>query len=97
MADFIDSSVAGASIAVIENGRVFFQGAYGYADIDMGIMVNTDTVFEWGSVGKLLVWVSAMQLAEQGRLNLEADIQEYLPEGFLEDCNLIHLLRCIIL
>jgi CubicO group peptidase (beta-lactamase class C family) len=83
MNEFIGTSVAGASVVIIENESIFYHGSFGYADMEAGVLVDADTVFEWGSAGKLLVWVSAMQLAEQGRLNLDSDIREYLPEDFL--------------
>ncbi len=42
-------------------------------------------MFEWGSATKLLVWVSVMQLWEQGLLELEQDVRKYLPEDFLQN------------
>ncbi|MCL2412401.1 MAG: beta-lactamase family protein, partial [Treponema sp.] len=47
------------------------------------LRVSNDSVFEWGSATKLLLWTSVMQLVEQGRLNLNTDIREYLPDNFL--------------
>lgn len=76
-------TTSGMSVAVFDGNSTLFCKAYGSADIESGIASNTDTVYEWGSVSKLLVWVSAMQLVEQGKLNLNADIRGYLPENFL--------------
>ncbi len=47
-------------------------------------MVDENTVYEWGSVSKLLIWISVMQLYEQGKLDLDKDIREYLPKNFLQ-------------
>ena len=55
----------------------------GYADKSKDVKADENTVYEWGSVTKLLTWVSAMQLYEQGRLDLNEDIRTYLPNGFL--------------
>lgn len=81
-AEYIGSTTAGASIVILKDGEVILSKAYGYADIENAVVVDTDTVFEWGSDTKLLVWTSVMQLVEQGKLDLNADIREYLPDGF---------------
>ena len=57
---------------------------YGKADIENNIAADENTVYEWGSVSKLLIWTSAMQLYEQGKLDLDKDIRSYLPDGFLK-------------
>ncbi|NUU78798.1 serine hydrolase domain-containing protein [Paenibacillus xylanilyticus] len=89
--DTIDSYVAtnqkntaAVSIVAIKNGETIFNKAYGYADIEQQRKADSSTVFEWGSVTKLLVWTSVMQLVEQGKLDLDTDIKEYLPKGFLK-------------
>ena len=82
-AEFIGSKTAGASIAIIKDGQIIFNKAYGDAIQDEKL-AGKDDVFEWGSATKLLLWTSVMQLAEQGKLNLNNDIREYLPENFLK-------------
>lgn len=77
-------TTAAVSVVVIKDGQTVFDKAYGFADIERQVAADTDTVFEWGSTTKLLVWTSVMQLAEQGKLDLETDIREYLPQGFLK-------------
>ena len=76
------STTAAVSVGVVRGQQTLFSQAYGYADIGAELPNDADTVFEWGSITKLLVWVSVMQLAEQGRLDLDSDITIYLPEGF---------------
>jgi len=82
-AERIGEKTAGASIAIIKDGQIVFNKAYGYA-IQDETLVDTDSVFEWGSATKLLLWTSVMQLAEQGKIDLNKDIREYLPENFLK-------------
>ena len=82
-AEHIGIKTAGASVAVIKNGELIFHKAYGYAVQDEK-EATTDSVFEWGSATKLLIWTSVMQLVEQGKLDLNRDIREYLPENFLK-------------
>lgn len=67
----------------MQDGEIIFNTSYGYADVGNQIKVTNDAVLEWGSVTKLLVWTSVMQLVEQGQLKLDEDIRTYLPEGFL--------------
>ena len=78
------STTAGVSIAVIQGAETLHRVDYGYADIANHAAVDSETVFEWGSVTKLLVWTSVMQLAEQGRLDLNAPVSTYLPPDFLQ-------------
>ena len=43
----------------------------GYADLEKNIPMDPkSTVFEWGSISKTFIWVSAMQLSEEGKINL---------------------------
>lgn len=76
-------TTAAVSLAVFRGQETLYKTAYGYANIENGLAVDDETVYEWGSVSKLLVWVSVMQLWEQGRIELETDVREFLPEGFL--------------
>ncbi|MGE7624912.1 serine hydrolase domain-containing protein [Viridibacillus sp. NPDC096237] len=82
-AKYIGTTTTGASVIIVKDGKIIVNNSYGYADLEEKKSVTKNTVFEWGSATKLLVWTSVMQLVEQGKLNLEEDIREYLPEGFL--------------
>ncbi|MDN4600657.1 serine hydrolase [Paenibacillus sp. F6_3S_P_1C] len=75
---------AAVSVVAIKDGETIVNKAYGYADIENQRKADTSTVFEWASISKLLVYTSVMQLVEQGKLDLEKDIKEYLPEGFFK-------------
>lgn len=77
-------NTAAVSVVAIKNGEAIVNKAYGYADLEQQRKADISTVFEWGSTSKLLVWTSVMQLVEQGKLDLDTDIQDYLPEGFLK-------------
>lgn len=75
----------GASIAaaVFRGNEVMYEGYFGEIDMENHIPADENSVYEWGSISKTMVWVSVMQLWEQGKLDLDADIRTYLPEGFL--------------
>ena len=80
-----EKTTAGMATAVFDKDGTIYQGNFGYMDKEKGVKADDDSVFEWGSVTKLTVWLSVMQLWEQGKINLEEDIRTYLPEGFLKN------------
>lgn len=83
VSDYIGQSTPGAAITVVKNGGIVFSKGYGYTNIEEKIAVEPQkSVFEYGSISKLFVWTAAMQLVEQGKLDLNADIKTYLPKGF---------------
>lgn len=71
--------VAGAVVAVVKDGKVLFAKGYGYADVEKRVPVTADnTLFRPGSISKLFTWTSVMQLVEQGKLDLDRDVNDYL-------------------
>jgi CubicO group peptidase (beta-lactamase class C family) len=79
--------VAGAVVVVVKNGEILLAKGYGYADMARHRPVDPRrTLFRPGSVSKLFTWTAVMQLVEQGKLDLDADVNRYLdfklPEAF---------------
>jgi serine beta-lactamase-like protein LACTB, mitochondrial len=73
--------IVGLAVIVIDQGKIAWSKAYGYADRENQVAVDLDkTQFRWASVSKPLTAVAAMQLAEKGLLDLDADIRTYVPE-----------------
>ena len=73
------SDIAGASVLVMKDGNVLLEKGYGYADLKWKRPVDPpSTIFRLASISKLFTWVSVMQLVEQGRLNLDTDVNQYL-------------------
>src|SRR5215217_5779563 len=71
--------IAGAAVSVVKDGKLFFAKGYGYADLENKIPVDPErTNFRIGSLAKLFTWTAVMQLAEQGKLDLDEDINTYL-------------------
>jgi CubicO group peptidase (beta-lactamase class C family) len=71
--------IAGAVVMVVKDGAVFFAKGYGYSDAEKKTPVTVDaTLFRPGSVSKLFTWTAVMQLVEQGKLDLDRDVNEYL-------------------
>lgn len=74
-----DKHIAGATVAVVRDGRLLFAKGYGYADVAKQRPVDPEkTLFRIGSVSKLFTWTAVMQLVEQGKLDLDADVNRYL-------------------
>jgi CubicO group peptidase (beta-lactamase class C family) len=72
-------NIAGAVVIVVKDGGVLFQKGYGYADVEKGSLVTpAGTLFRIGSVSKLFTWTAVMQLVEEGKLDLDRDINSYL-------------------
>src|SRR5215204_1402581 len=71
--------IAGAAVSVVKDGELFFAKGYGSAELEKSIPVDPErTNFRIGSIAKLLTWTAVMQLAEEGKLDLDADINTYL-------------------
>jgi CubicO group peptidase (beta-lactamase class C family) len=71
--------IAGAVVVVVKDGQVLTQRGFGYADVGRRIPVDPETtLFRTGSVSKLTTWTAVMQLVEQGKLDLDADVNTYL-------------------
>ncbi len=71
--------IAGAVVAVVKDGKVLFAKGYGYADVKNKKPVSPEnTLFRPGSISKLFTWTAVMQLVEQGKLDLDRDVNEYL-------------------
>ena len=71
--------IAGAVVVVVKNGEVLLQKGYGHADLAEDLPVDPgQTLFRPGSISKLFTWTAVMQLVEQGKLDLDADVNQYL-------------------
>lgn len=74
---FRSYSTMGASVAVIENGQVIFTHTYGTGQKD-GDAVTEDTLFQVGSISKMVAGIGLLRLVEDGQATLESDLGELL-------------------
>jgi CubicO group peptidase (beta-lactamase class C family) len=73
--------IAGAAVTIVQDGKIELAKGYGYANVAKQIPVSPDeTIFRIGSTSKLFTWTAVMQLAEQGKIDLNSDINIYLPD-----------------
>jgi len=81
-----DNKSPSGTVAVRHRGELIFARGYGYQDVEQQIPVDpATTLFRPGSTSKLFTWVAVMQLVEQGRLDLDADVNTYLETFRIED------------
>ena len=69
----------GVSTIIVKNGEIVWVESYGYADVANSVEVEDTTVFLLASVSKLFAGTATMQLHENGTINLDADVNNYLP------------------
>jgi CubicO group peptidase (beta-lactamase class C family) len=90
--------IPGGAITVVKDGQIFFAKGYGLADVERGVPATADTtIFRTGSISKVFTWTAVMQLVEQGKLDVNADINTYLahfqiPAAFDQPITLAQLM-----
>lgn len=75
-----EHGVPGAQIAVLREGRVVWSEGIGFADLEQGVAATPATRFRAGSVSKSLTSAAVGLLVERGRLDLDAEVQRYVPD-----------------
>ncbi|WP_268626438.1 beta-lactamase family protein [Paenibacillus alvei] len=77
----IKDSMAGAAFVVVKGDKVLLKKGYGYADVDKKLPVDPNrTVFRVASISKVITATAVMQLAEQGKIDLNKDVSAYLGD-----------------
>lgn len=70
--------IPGAIVSVVGGGGVRISAGFGLADVADDRRATAESIFNVGSVSKLILWTAVMQLVEQGRIDLDADVNDYL-------------------
>ncbi|GAB5554507.1 MAG: hypothetical protein Sapg2KO_40980 [Saprospiraceae bacterium] len=70
----------GAALGVFSKGELIWSKAYGLANLEHGVPINNQTVFDLGSVSKQFTAACILLLQQEGKLNIDDPIQKYLPE-----------------
>ncbi|HVN72201.1 MAG TPA: serine hydrolase domain-containing protein [Desulfomonilia bacterium] len=74
------SGITGLSIALVDDQRIVWARGFGYADSQNEVKATENTVYRVGSISKVFTASAVMQLAEQGKIDIDRPIQTYLPE-----------------
>jgi CubicO group peptidase (beta-lactamase class C family) len=73
------NDIAGGVVAVVKDGKLVFARGYGYADVaDRTPVVPGRTLFRIGSISKLFTWTAVMQQVAAGKIDLDANVNNYL-------------------
>ncbi len=72
--------IVGASIAIIDHGKMVYARGYGYADNRKKIKATEKTVFCIGSITKTFTAMAIMKLRDEGKIDLDKPASYYLPE-----------------
>ncbi|HEY5754615.1 MAG TPA: serine hydrolase domain-containing protein, partial [Steroidobacter sp.] len=78
--DWARSDGPGCAVEVSQDGNIVLERGYGMADLEQGVAIRPDTVFNIASLSKQFTAVSLLLLQEQGKLSLDDDIRKYLSE-----------------
>jgi CubicO group peptidase (beta-lactamase class C family) len=76
---FTDHNLPSLAALVVNDGTVVWSRHYGYSNQEKQILVDGETVYHIGSISKLFIVTAIMQLEEQGKIDLDEDINTYLP------------------
>ena len=68
------------SISIVDNDQIAWSAGYGFQDADQKVKATADTVYRVGSISKLFTDITVMQLVEEGKLDLDTPVSEYLPD-----------------
>jgi CubicO group peptidase (beta-lactamase class C family) len=73
------ADIPGAVVVVVKDGQILTSRGYGFSDVEKRKPVDPHTtLFRPGSTSKLFTWTAVMQQVEQGKLNLDEDVNKYL-------------------
>ncbi len=81
-----DKHIAGATVAVVKDGKILLAKGYGFSDEKKQQPVDpATTMFRIGSISKMFTWISIMQLVAQGKVSLDADVNTYFKDFKIPD------------
>ncbi len=75
-----NENTPGGALGIIKDGKLIYSKGYGIADLEHDINITTTSVFYIGSVSKHFVTFAILLLEEQGKLNLDDEVQRFLPD-----------------
>ncbi len=93
--DFSEPGNPGASLAVIQNGRVLYSKAYGLADVENNVRATPSTNYRLASVTKQFTATAILKLIDQGKLSLDSRLTDVLPGApqYVRDVRIRNLLN----
>src|SRR6202045_4980861 len=74
------TSSPGCALAVVKEGRIVYEHGYGMANLELGVAITPQSVFDIGSVSKHITAMAILLLEQEHKLSLDDDVRKYLPE-----------------
>jgi CubicO group peptidase (beta-lactamase class C family) len=79
-ADWNTTSSPGCALAIVRDGSILYEHGYGMANLELGIAITPQSVFDIGSVSKQITAMAILLLEQEHKLSLDDDVRKYLPE-----------------
>src|SRR5215510_14410117 len=80
-----DWKVPGLAVAVVKDGKMIYAKGFGYRDVKKGLKVTPDTLFAIGSCSKAFTATAMAILVDEGKLDWDKPVRNYLPDFMLHD------------
>ena len=80
LSDKFKSNETGGTALVARKGQIIYKKAFGMANLELNIPMQTENVFRIGSITKQFTAIAILQLMEQGKLDLQDDITKFIPD-----------------
>lgn len=75
-----ENEITGISIALVDDQQVVWKKGFGYSDLENSTLATPETIYRVGSIAKVFTAAATMQLADQGKINIDHPLVEALPE-----------------
>jgi CubicO group peptidase (beta-lactamase class C family) len=72
--------IPGLSVAIVEEGKLVWTKGFGYSDLENQVAATSKTVYRFASVSKALTATAAMKLVEEGKLDLDKPVKDYVSQ-----------------
>src|SRR5689334_12875117 len=69
----------GCAVAVVQKGKIIHKKGYGMADLERGVAITPETIFDIASVSKQFTATAVLLLVAEGKLSLDDDVRKYVP------------------
>jgi CubicO group peptidase (beta-lactamase class C family) len=79
-AEWNTTSSPGCALAVVKDGHIVYERGYGMANLELGIAITPQSIFDIGSVSKQITAMTILLLEQEHKLSLDDEIRKYLPE-----------------
>ncbi len=80
LAEKYPDNASGASFLISKNQEIIYKKAFGLANLELNVPMETDNIFEIGSMTKQFTAISILMLVEEGKLNLDDEITDFIHD-----------------